>query len=102
MGFDHLGRDLFSRVIYGSRVALIVGIAATFISVFIGVIIGSTAGYFGGWVDNILSRIIDTLMAFPIIALLTDVTQLQGQDARVLADTEHQRRAAGQRDTSGS
>ncbi len=78
MGFDHLGRDLFSRVIYGSRVALIVGISATFISVFIGVIVGSAAGYFGGWVDNVLSRITDTLMAFPIIALLIVLAAVLG------------------------
>lgn len=78
MGFDHLGRDLFSRVVYGSRVALIVGITATVISVFIGLAVGSAAGYFGGWVDNILSRITDTLMAFPIIALLIVLAAVLG------------------------
>ncbi len=69
-GFDHLGRDLFSRVIYGARVALLVGLASTALSVAIGVLIGAVAGFFGGWVDTVLSRLIDTLMAFPIIALL--------------------------------
>ncbi|GIV79484.1 MAG: peptide ABC transporter permease [Litorilinea sp.] len=69
-GFDHLGRDLFSRVIYGARVALLVGLASTVLSVTIGVLIGAVAGFFGGWVDTVLSRLIDTLMAFPIIALL--------------------------------
>jgi peptide/nickel transport system permease protein len=70
LGFDHLGRDLLSRIIYGSRVALIVGIASTIITVVIGVLVGAMAGYLGGWVDTALSRLIDTLMAFPIIALL--------------------------------
>ncbi len=70
MGFDHLSRDLLSRVIYGSRIALIVGITSTLISVVIGVIIGAIAGYFGGWVDEVLSLLTDALMAFPLIALL--------------------------------
>jgi len=70
LGFDHLGRDLLSRVIYGSRVALIVGIASTIITVVIGILVGAISGYFGGWIDTLLSRLVDTLMAFPIIALL--------------------------------
>ena len=70
LGFDHLGRDLLSRVIYGARVALIVGIASTIITVVIGVLVGALAGYFGGLTDTLLSRLVDTLMAFPIIALL--------------------------------
>jgi peptide/nickel transport system permease protein len=66
-GVDQLGRDIFARVLYGARVSLEVAIIATAISVTIGVIIGMVAGYFRGWVDTALSRLIDVLLAFPIL-----------------------------------
>lgn len=78
LGFDHLGRDLLSRVIYGTRVALIVGLASTGLAVLLGVAIGATSGYFGGWVDTALSRIVDTLMAFPVLALLIVLAAVLG------------------------
>jgi peptide/nickel transport system permease protein len=77
-GFDHIGRDLLSRVILGTRVALQVGLVATAISVVIGVVVGAVAGYFGGWVDMILSRIVDTLMAFPQLPLLIVLSAVLG------------------------
>lgn len=68
-GQDKLGRDILSRIIYGSRVSLKVGILTVGISLFIGLIIGSIAGYCGGIIDDVIMRIIDIFMAFPGILL---------------------------------
>lgn len=78
MGFDMVGRDLLSRLIRGTRVAYLVGISATAIALTIGVTVGATAGYFGGWVDSILSRIVDSIMAFPLIVLLITLAAVVG------------------------
>jgi ABC-type dipeptide/oligopeptide/nickel transport system permease subunit len=78
LGNDSIGRDILSRLIYGTRVALIVGVGAMAIALTIGVSIGSTAGYFGGKVDMALSRVIDTLMAFPTLALLITLNAILG------------------------
>lgn len=82
LGNDDIGRDILSRLIFGSRVALIVGIGATAIAVTIGVTIGAIAGYFGGKVDFALSRFVDTLMAFPLLALLLTLSSVFGPSLR--------------------
>jgi peptide/nickel transport system permease protein len=68
-GVDQIGRDVFSRVLYGAQVSLEVALIATLISVAIGVVLGMVAGYFRGWVDTVISRLIDVTLAFPILLL---------------------------------
>ena len=66
-GVDELGRDILSRVIYGAQVSLEVAFIATGIAVLIGVAIGTIAGYFRGWVDSLLARLMDVVLAFPVL-----------------------------------
>lgn len=69
-GTDELGRDLFARILYGSRVSLTVGLISTFLSIALGVIVGALSGYFGGWIDTILMRVTDAFLTFPTIFVL--------------------------------
>jgi peptide/nickel transport system permease protein len=70
-GVDQLGRDVFSRTIYGARVSLIVAFASTGIATILGVIAGLLAGYFRGWTDTLISRSVDVLLAIPYLLLAT-------------------------------
>jgi peptide/nickel transport system permease protein len=78
LGTDSLGRDVLSRIIYGARTSLTVGFAAVLISGLLGVTLGLIAGYFHGWTDNVISRIMDIQLAFPVIVLAIAVLAFLG------------------------
>jgi peptide/nickel transport system permease protein len=76
LGTDALGRDVLTRLLYGGRMSLAIGISAAVISVLIGVVVGAIAGYYGGWIDAALMRFVDLMLAFPSIFLLLIVAAL--------------------------
>lgn len=78
LGRDDIGRDVLSRIIRGTRVAFIVALSAMSISLAIGLTVGAVSGYFGGWIDSALSRLVDTLMAFPLLVLLITLASVIG------------------------
>ena len=77
-GTDDFGRDILSRVIYGARISLRVGVFAVLIALVLGTCIGVVAGYWGGWIDQILMRLMDLLLAFPSILLAIGIVAILG------------------------
>lgn len=83
-GTDQLGRDLLSRVLHGGQVSLTIGLLAVLVSGAIGVILGAAAGYYGGWVDTIVSRLLEAQMSLPLLMMLLLVVALFGPSIPVI------------------
>lgn len=84
LGTDHLGRDYLSRLIYGARVSLLIGAVAALISGVIGTAMGVAAGYFGGWVDTVVTFLINVRLAMPVVLVALAVVALMGGSLQVV------------------
>ncbi|NTW02859.1 MAG: ABC transporter permease, partial [Oscillochloris sp.] len=78
MGVDGNFRDLFSRIIYGARLSLLIGFVTVAISLVIGTLLGAFAGYIGGWIDNLIMRVLDVVLAFPFLLLAIAIVSVLG------------------------
>lgn len=78
MGTDSVGRDVFSRTLYGARIDILVMLFVTFVPLPVGVLAGAVAGYFGGWADLVISRLADLMIAFPFLVLVMAIIAIVG------------------------
>jgi len=83
-GTDAYGRDLFARILHGSRISLYIGLVTSFFTLLIGGILGASAGYYGGWIDNVIMRIVDLFMCIPFMLLALAIVAALGASMRNL------------------
>ncbi len=84
LGTDQYGRDVYSRIVYGTRIAFIVGIFSVIMSGIVGTVFGLLSGYFGGWVDNVIMRIVEAMMAIPPLILALALVAILGRSMTML------------------
>ena len=84
LGTDYVGRDLLIRILYGARISLFVGITTTALATIAGVAVGLVAGFYGGWVDTVLARFIDAVLAFPFIVLALALAAIYGSSLLIV------------------
>jgi peptide/nickel transport system permease protein len=82
LGTDNFGRDILTRILYAGRVDLQIGVIATFLSLLPGLLIGAIAGFYGGWIDTLLMRLADVLLAFPNMVLVIAIVAMLGTNVR--------------------